>query len=104
MEHKTKRNNRKLKIKEIVGTLKDNKKEIKMYSVDKLGVFGSYIKGNQSKDSDIDFLVRFENTNFDNYIGLKLFLEKLFKKKVDLVVERNLKSDFKYVKKEAIYV
>lgn len=104
MEKKAKKNIKNLGIKEIVGTLKDNKKEIKMYSVDKLGVFGSYSKGKQDKMSDIDFLVKFEKNNFDNYIGLKLFLEKLFKKKVDLVIERNLKSDFKYVKKEAIYV
>lgn len=98
------KNNKKLNVKEIVVTLNDNKEEIDMYSVKKLGVFGSYAKGKQNGKSDIDFLVSFNRTNFDNYMGLKLFLEKLFKRKVDLVVERTLKPDFKYVRKEAIYV
>jgi predicted nucleotidyltransferase len=104
MDKKSRKNLGQIGIKDIVGTLKGKKKEMKMYSVDKLGVFGSYSTGKQSNVSDIDFLVKFEKNNFDNYIGLKLFLEKLFKKKVDLVVERNLKRDFKYVKKEAVYV
>jgi len=36
-------------------------------------------------------------------MGLKLFLERLFKRKVDLVVKKNLKPAFAHVKKEVIY-
>ncbi len=84
--------------------LKENKKEIKMYSVKKLGVFGSFLKGEQRVKSDIDVIVEFERTNFDNFMGLKLFLEKLFNRNIDLIVERTLKPEFKYVKREAKYV
>jgi len=93
-----------LSINKIIKILKANREEIEMYSVKKLGVFGSFLKGKQKKESDIDILVEFGRTNFDNFMGLKLFLEKLFGRKVDLIVERTLKPEFKYVKKEAKYV
>lgn len=93
-----------LSIKRIMEILKENKKEIKMYSVKKLGVFGSFLKGEQRVKSDIDVIVEFERTNFDNFMGLKLFLEKLFNRNIDLIVERTLKPEFKYVKREAKYV
>ena len=93
-----------LSIKEIKKKLKENKEEIRKYSVKKLGVFGSFLKGKQKKESDIDILVDFKVTNYDNYMDLKEYLEDLFNRKVDLVVERTLKPELNYVKKEAKYV
>jgi len=93
-----------LNIKKIIKILRKNKEEIKMYAVKRLGVFGSFLKEKQKKESDIDVLVKFERNNFDNFMGLKLYLEKLFNKKVDLIIERSLKPELKYVKKEAQYV
>ena len=69
----------------------------------KIGLFGSYLKRTTHKKSDIDFLVLFNEPNFDNYIELKFMLEKLFQKKVDPVIEENLKPSLKYVKEEALY-
>ena len=92
-----------LSAKEIVLTLNKHKDELRKYNVKKIGLFGSFLKNNQNKKSDVDLLVEFDKTTFDNYMDLKLFLEKLFKRKVDLVVEKNLKPALRYVKKEAIY-
>ena len=39
----------------------------------------------------------------DNYFELKTFLEKLFQRKVDLVMEESLKPALQYVKEEAVY-
>ena len=94
----------KLSAKEIVGTLEKHELELKKYGVKKIGLFGSYLKGEENRRSDIDILVQFDKASFDNYIELKFFLEKLFKRKVDLVIERSLKPALRYVKKEAIYV
>ena len=44
-----------------------------------------------------------DNPNFDNYMDLKIMLEKLFKRKIDLVIEEDLKPELKYVKKETKY-
>ncbi len=88
---------------DIIKKLERHRSEIQRYGVKKIGLFGSFSKGRQKNSSDLDFLVTFSNTTFDNYIELKFFLEKLFRRKVDLVIEENLKPAIKYVKKEALY-
>jgi hypothetical protein len=88
----------------IVQTLEEHKGEIRKYEVKQLGLFGSVLKGREKKGSDLDFLVSFRKATFDNYMELKFFLERLFHRKVDLVMESSLKPALKYVKEEALYV
>jgi len=88
----------------IIKKLEEKKESIKKYHVKKIGVFGSFIKNKQNKNSDIDILVEFENVDFDTYMDLKFLLEDLFNRKVDLVIEKDLREELKYVKKEAKYV
>ena len=83
--------------------LEENKNLLREHSVKKIGLFGSFLYRNHKKSSDIDFIVVFNKPTFDNYMGLKFLLEKLFNKKVDLVTESSLKPALKYVKEEAIY-
>ncbi len=90
--------------KDIIKKLNYRKNKLKEKGVKKLGLFGSYLKGKQKRGSDIDILVEFKKTNADNYFGLLYFLESLFNKKIDLVVESGLKPEVKYVVKEAEYV
>lgn len=78
--------------------------EIGRLGVIRLGLFGSYAEEGGHAASDIDFLVRFDAPTFDNYMELKFLLERLFRKKVDLVMEETLKPALRYVKKEAVYV
>lgn len=67
------------------------------YGVKKLGVFGSFARGEGKEDSDIDVLVEFKTgyETFDNYIELKFFLEDLFGRKVDLVTVEALRPQLK---------
>jgi len=90
--------------KRIVQLLEEHKKEMRQYGVEQIGLFGSVLKGTEKKDSDLDFLVSFRTATFDNYMELKFFLEHLFHRKVDLVMESNLKPALRYVKEEALYV
>lgn len=62
-----------------------------------IGVFGSYAESKQSEDSDIDILVEFEKgaKTFDNYMGLKLYLEDLLGKNVDLVLKQTIRKELK---------
>lgn len=94
----------KLTPKKIIKTLKENKDKIRKVGVKKIGLFGSYVKGKGGKNSDIDFLIEFEVIDFDKYFYMLKLLEKLFQKKVDLVIEKDLKPELNYVKKEATYV
>ncbi len=63
------------------------------FGVAKIGIFGSFARGEERPDSDVDVLVTFQMgmKTFDNYMGLKFFLEDLFDRKVDLVTDSALK-------------
>ncbi len=87
----------------IIKTLDEHKDLLRKYGVKKIGLFGSFLKRKTHKKSDIDFVVVFDEPTFDKYIELKFMLEKLFHRKVDLVIEENLKPSLKYVKEEALY-
>ena len=88
----------------IIKKLEKEKNKLKERGVKKIGLFGSYAKGKQKDGSDIDILVTFDKIDFDNYMDLISFLEKVLKRKVDLVIEKNLVPELNYVKNEAEYV
>ncbi|MEK7665202.1 MAG: nucleotidyltransferase domain-containing protein [Patescibacteria group bacterium] len=64
-----------------------------------MGVFGSYSRGEQTKKSDIDILIKYkhDDKSYFDLIGLQFELEKILKKKVDLLtygsVHRRLKKE-----------
>ena len=82
---------------EILTRIRQYPGELKAYGVKKLGLFGSFGRSAQNVKSDIDILVEFEQDckTFDNYMELKFFLEKLFHRKVDLVIKDALKKGIK---------
>lgn len=77
----------------------------KKYNVKSLGIFGSYSRGDQTADSDVDIVVE-----FDQPIGLKFVsfaneLEEVLQMKVDLVSRKGIKQKYwEYIEKEVIYV
>lgn len=89
--------------KNVIKKIEGKKKEILKHGVKKIGIFGSIVRGEQKNNSDIDILIVMDNPTFDKYMDLKAMFERLFKKKVDLVIEDDLKPELKYVKKEAKY-
>ncbi|MEK6984262.1 MAG: nucleotidyltransferase domain-containing protein [Nanoarchaeota archaeon] len=82
---------------EIIGKIEENKETIKGFGVKKLVLFGSYARNESNKDSDIDFLVEFEEGRglFDDFIHLVHFLEDLLGKRIDLGEEHLLKEELK---------
>ena len=92
--------------KEVLEILEENLGEIKKFGVKRLGLFGSFVRGEQKGERDIDILVEFEKgkKTFDNYMELKFFLEKLLKCKVDLVISEALKPRIKpHIMREVEY-
>lgn len=71
---------------EIIEKIEENGEKIKSFGVKRLALFGSYAAGEATEESDLDFLVEFEEERglFDDYIGVLHFLEDLFRKNVDL--------------------
>ncbi len=72
--------------------LQKHKNEImSKYNVKRIGIFGSYAKGQPKEESDVDVLVEFEKPAFDNFMELSFYLEELFNKKIDLVTPKSLR-------------
>jgi hypothetical protein len=78
---------------EIINTIRSSKPEMEaLYGVQRLGLFGSYVKGKQRKKSDIDILVSFSrDIDLFDFLDLREFLESRLDAKVDLVMESALK-------------
>lgn len=78
------------------------------FHVSKIGIFGSYSRGDNSENSDIDVIVEFdENVEhvFDSKYELKKYLENHFNKNIDVCREKSLhKLFYKQIIKEAVYV
>lgn len=81
----------KLTEQKILDLLKANEARIKGFGVRSLGLFGSFAHGDNTETSDLDLVVEFEKKTFDAYMDLKLFLESLFGRRVDLVLADALK-------------
>ena len=76
------------------------------YAVKSLAVFGSIARDDDHEKSDVDILVTFEGpATFDNFMGLKLDLEELFGRPVDLGTPDTLWPEIRpHVEKDLIQV
>jgi len=97
-----------LTLEEILATLRAAAPELKRkYLINKIGVFGSYARGEQTAESDIDIIYFCESTD---HIGLELIdinyeFQALFGIKTDSHLEDNLRLEFKEeILEDTIYV
>ena len=76
------------------------------YRVLEIGVFGSYVRGEQKERSDIDILVSFSGIpDVFKYMELEEYLKRLLRRKVDLVRKEAIRPELKKrILKEAVYV
>ena len=72
--------------------IEEAKPRLSAYGVRSLGLFGSFERGEQTADSDIDILIEFtpEAHTFDNFMEISFLLEDLLGRKVDLVTREAL--------------
>ncbi|MDZ7295675.1 MAG: nucleotidyltransferase family protein [candidate division KSB1 bacterium] len=76
------------------------------YKVRELALFGSLVRGEQSSNSDVDVLADFEESaDLFDLIGLTLYLEGVFQRRVDVVPKRALRAELREtVLREAVAV
>lgn len=91
---------------QILDFLKQHKQEMHdSFGVIRIGLFGSYARGEARDDSDIDIAIELVKNTADSYFGLLHYLEDSFQKKIDLGIESNFKPIIKpYIVKEILYV
>ena len=76
---------------QILKKLAQHRSKLSAMGVRRIGLFGSYTRDAATVDSDVDLLVVLEKPSFDSYMDVRFFLEDLFDRKVDLVLEENVK-------------
>jgi len=95
------------KLEEIKTTFRIHKKELKnKYKVKQIGIFGSFARREQKRNSDVDVLVEFyETPDIFLLIDLEDYLKKLTGLKVDLVRKSLIRDELKEdIEKETIYI
>ena len=88
---------------EILRKIEENKDKIKRFGVKRIGLFGSYVRGEERAESDVDIVVEFEKekATFDNFLDLAEYLEKLLGKKIDLLTKEGVRSiRIEHIRKE----
>jgi predicted nucleotidyltransferase len=91
----------------VVSLIQEHKDRIKTLGVKKLGLFGSFVRGEQRAESDIDVLVEFEQgkKTFDNFMQLSFLLEDLLNRRVELVTPESISPYIRpYIAEEVEYV
>lgn len=92
----------------ILTTIRAHKSEFLNYGIFQIGLFGSYLRNEQSANSDIDILIDFEaeKENFDNFMAVCDLFDRLFKNEKVEVITRNGLSPYigPRIIKEVMYV
>jgi len=94
-------------LEEIKEVIIQHKEDLKRnFKVKEIGIFGSFVRGEQKRGSDVDILVEFEEPiGFFQFLDLEEYLTKLIGIKVDLVSKGALKPIIgEKILKEVIYL
>ncbi|MCI0454652.1 MAG: nucleotidyltransferase family protein [Candidatus Dadabacteria bacterium] len=84
-------------LEEIKTIINRHKDEIKSkYAVKEIGIFGSYVKGEQKETSDVDILVDFEKpVSLLHIVSLENYLSDIVGIKVDILPKKNIRAELK---------
>jgi predicted nucleotidyltransferase len=92
---------------DIISFISSHKAEFEQkFGIKKIGLFGSYAKGDVREESDIDIVVELEKPDLFSLIGIKQAVEEAFGNKVDIVRLRDKmnKTLRRRIERDAIYV
>jgi uncharacterized protein len=90
----------------VLQTLREQPKLFELFQIKSLALFGSVTRNEATAASDLDFLVEFDaDPTLALYMNLKFFLEDLFQRNVDLVIQTDIKPQIREtIIQEAIHV
>ena len=96
-------------VEEVKAILKEHRDEVvRRYHITEIGIFGSFVRGEQKRRSDVDILVEFHDRDIPGLLKLsemERYLQRLLKKKVDLVIKSGIRPELKRgILKEVVYI
>ncbi|MGA2489810.1 MAG: nucleotidyltransferase family protein [Anaerolineales bacterium] len=90
---------------QVIDLIQSNHAAFRHFGVKSLALFGSAARNRLRRNSDVDILVQFEYSTWTNYIGLKIYLEDLLGRKVDLVTPKAIRPATRpSIEKDLMYV
>ena len=94
---------------DVMETLRSRKDILARHKVKRIGLFGSFVRGEENEKSDIDLFVEFKEPSLDNFMGLSFSLERLFGRKIEILTPAGVDSIRishikEEIKKSIIYV
>jgi predicted nucleotidyltransferase len=92
---------------EVSRIISEHKSELlEKFNIVSVGVFGSYVRGEQHKDSDIDLLVELkEDISLLRLVSAENFLSDLLRRKVDLVPKDDVRPELRErILREVVYI
>lgn len=102
---------------EVIYKLREHRNDLEKFGVKRIGLFGSFVRGEQKRESDIDLVVEFDPSHFgkdfkglfDTYMGLSSFIKKLLGRKVDILTPVSIetiriKDVAEEIKRSLVYV
>lgn len=96
-------------LEQVISILQKNKDRIlQKYKFKEMGIFGSFVRGEQKKRSDVDILVDFDEKDIPDLlesIAMEEYIQKLLRKKVDLIRKEAIRPELKdIILKEVVYI
>ncbi len=76
---------------EVLDILRDNLDKFASFDVERVGLFGSFVRDEANTQSDVDLLIVTNNSSWDNFCDLLDFTDTLFEgRKTDVITEKSL--------------
>jgi len=92
---------------DVLNLIRKNKQKFNNFGVLRIGIFGSFVRGEQAEDSDVDLMVDFEKEKktFKNFMNVAEYSEKILGRRVDILTSDSVSPYiFPYINKEIEYV
>ena len=92
---------------ELIQRILAHQQQIRAYGVQRLGIFGSFVRNEPKESSDVDFFIDFdiEYKTLKNFVRLSHYLQDLTGRKVEIVTPQSLNKFIgKYITQEVEYV
>ena len=81
---------------QVISRLREQQIEMRALGVERIGLFGSFVRDESTDESDVDLLIEFVSgqKTFDHFIALSYLLRELFQRPVELVTPESLSPYF----------
>ena len=75
---------------DVIELIRNNRDRFRGFGVSEVGLFGSFVREEQTDESDVDLVLATDDRSYDNFLKLEEFTKELFSRSVDIIFESDL--------------